>query len=93
MRVVEFLPALENREQTTNAEQHDRHHEGIDVARAAIAERVGCGGLALGALAADDEQHLVARVSNRVDAFGKHRSRARNGCGKKLSDSNSDVCA
>jgi hypothetical protein len=29
--------------------------------------------LDLGAPAADEQQHLVARVGDRVDAFGKHR--------------------
>ncbi len=61
VRVVDLVPALVEREQATDAEQHDRHDERVDVPLPAEAELVQLVGLALGALAADQQQHLVRR--------------------------------
>ena len=65
---VELLVALVEREQAADGEEHDRDEEGVDVALAAVAEGVLRRGGALGPLAADEQQRLVAGVGERVDA-------------------------
>jgi hypothetical protein len=48
-------------------------------------------GLAPGALPADQEQRLVAGVSDRVDRLGQHRRRLRQRPGRELGDRDARV--
>ena len=73
VRVLDLLPRLVQREEAADAEQHDRDDEGVNVAFAAVAEGVFRAGCPLGALAADQQQDLVAGVRERVDGLRQHR--------------------
>ena len=77
VRVPDLLDALEDGEGAAQAEQHQRHDEGPEVALAAVPEGVGLVGLPPGPVAAEQEQALVAGVGDRVDRLGQHRRRAR----------------
>ncbi|MDH6550867.1 hypothetical protein M2162_004964 [Streptomyces sp. SAI-041] len=76
VRVLDLLVALVDGEHAADREEHDGHQEGVDVALAAVAEGVLRGGLALGLLAAEEQQELVSGVGERVHALGEHRGRA-----------------
>ncbi len=77
--VADLLVALVDGEHAADGEEDDGDEEGVDVPLAAVAEGVLRGRLALGALAADEEQELVAGVGDRVDALRQHRGRATEG--------------
>jgi hypothetical protein len=70
---VQLVGALIEREHRTEAEQQQRHHEGVEVAVATVAERMLCGGFPLGALAAEQQQPLVGGVGYRVHCLGEDR--------------------
>ena len=76
VRVLDLLVALVDGEHAADREQDDGDEEGVDVALAAVAEGVLRGRLALGLLAAEQQQALVAGVGERVHALGEHRRRA-----------------
>ena len=73
VRMGELLDALVDREETTDGEQDDRHDERVDVALAAVPERMLGVGLASRHPSAQQQQELVARVGERVDGLGEHR--------------------
>lgn len=75
VRVLDLLVALVDREHAADREEDDRDEEGVDVLLAAVAEGVLRGRLALGLLAAEEQQALVPRVGERVHGFGEHRRR------------------
>lgn len=77
--VLDLLVALVDGEHAADGEEDDGDEEGVDVALAAVAEGVLGGGFALGLLAADEEEGLVAGVGEGVDAFGEHRGGAAEG--------------
>ncbi len=77
VRVGELVDALVDREQAADREQDDRDDERVDVALAAVAERVLLVGCAPRPATAEQQQQLVARVGDRVDRLGEHRGRAR----------------
>ena len=91
LRVRDLVVGLVEREQATDAEQHDRHDERVDVAVPAVAEGVFRGGLALRPLAAEQQQRLVARVGDRVDRLGQHRRGAGQDPGDELGDRDAQV--
>ena len=74
---VQLVDALVDREEAADREQDDRHDERVDVALAAVAERVLAVGRFLRLAAAEQQQQLVAGVGEGVDALGEHRGRAR----------------
>ena len=76
VRVDELLDALVQREHRAEREQHERDDERPEVALGAEAERVLRGGRLAAALAAEEQQALVAGVGDRVDRLGEHRRRA-----------------
>ena len=76
VRVLDLLVALVDGEHAADREEDDGDEEGVDVALAAVAEGVLRGRLALGLLAAEQQEALVAGVGERVDALGEHRGRA-----------------
>lgn len=71
--VLDLLVALVDGEHATDGEQHDGDEEGVDVALAPVSEGVLRGRLALGLLAAEQQETLVAGVRQRVDALRQHR--------------------
>ena len=73
--LVPLVVRLVQREQPADAEQHHGHDEAEDVALAAVAERVLGRHALLRPPAADQQQHLVARVGDGVDRLGEHRGR------------------
>jgi len=73
VRVGPLVPRLVQGEEATEAEQHDRHDEGVDVALAAVAEGMLGRRRALGSLAAEQQERLVAGVRQRVDRLREHR--------------------
>jgi hypothetical protein len=74
-RIFDLVDTLVHGEDTADAEQDDRHHEGIEVALPAESERVLRGRRALGPLPADQQEHLIAGIGERVHRFGQHRGR------------------
>lgn len=76
VRVLDLLVALVEGEHAADGEEHDGDEEGVDVALAAEAEGVLRGGFALGALAAQEQQALVAGVGEGVHGLGEHRRRS-----------------
>lgn len=73
VRVLDLLVALVDGEHAADREEDDGDQEGVDVALAAVPEGVLRGGLALGLLAADQQQELVSGVGEGVHALGEHR--------------------
>jgi hypothetical protein len=73
VRVGDLVVALVEGIEPAEGEQDHRDQEGVDVAGAGVAELVQRLGCLPGAFAADEQQHLVARVSDRVHALGQHR--------------------
>ena len=92
VRVLDFSPGLIQCEEAADAEEHDRDDEGVDVALAAVAEGVLGAGCPLGALAADQQQQLVAGVRERVDGLGQHGRGQRQQVGDELQDGDGQVC-
>ena len=82
--MLQLVDAFVQREQPTDAEQHDGNDECVDVPFPTEAERVLLGRLAPGPLTADKKQGLVARVGHRVNGLGQHRRGSGEGEGQKL---------
>src|SRR3954447_24043775 len=91
LRVLQLVHALVDGEQAADSEQHDRDQEAVYVPVAAEAERVLGGGRPLRPLAADEEQHLVAGVGDRVDRLGEHRRRPGHDPGDELGQRDAEV--
>ena len=73
MRVRPLVQRLVQGEQAADAEQHDRHDEGVNIALATVAERMlGCR-RALGSIAAEQQERLVAGVGQRMHRLREHR--------------------
>lgn len=75
VRVLDLLVALVDREHAADREEDDGDEERVDVALAPVAEGVLRSGFALRLLAAEQQESLVARVGERVDALREHRRR------------------
>lgn len=73
VRFLDLLVALVDGEHAADGEEDDGDEEGVDVALAAVAEGVLRGRLALGLLAAEEEQALVAGVGEGVHGLREHR--------------------
>ena len=71
--VGDLVDALVDGEQAADGEQHDRDHEGVEVPLPAVPERVLLGPRAPRPVAAEQQQHLVAAVGDRVHGLGEHR--------------------
>jgi hypothetical protein len=74
--LLDMPPALEDRHARADREDQDRDDERPEIQLAAIAERVRLVGGALGLFLPVEQQHLVAAVDHRVEAFGQHRRRS-----------------
>src|SRR6185437_1291490 len=73
VRVRPLVPRLVQGEEAADAEQHDRHDEGVNVALTSVAERMlGCR-RALGSFAAEQQGRLVAGVGQRMHRLREHR--------------------
>ena len=92
MRVLDLVPALVEREQRAHAEQHEGDDERVEVAVTPVAERVPLVRLAGTALLADEQQHLVARVGDRVHRFREQRRRRRDEEAGELRSGDGEVC-
>ncbi len=73
VRVADLLDALVQGEQPAHAEQDEGDDERPEVALAPVAEGMLAVGGALGPLAAEQQQCLVAGVGNRVHRLGEQR--------------------
>ena len=73
--VDELLDALVQSEHRAEGEEHERDDERPEVALGAEPERVLGGRFLLRALAAEEQQPLVAGVGDRVDRLRQHRRR------------------
>ena len=71
--VQDLVQAVVDREGGPDGEQHDRHHEPVEVALAPEPERMLLRAGPLGPAAPDDQQHLVAGVGDRVHGLGQQR--------------------
>ncbi len=91
MGVGELVVRLVEGEEPTEAEQHDRDDEGVDVPLAPVAEGVLGVGLAARTLATDEQQRLVARVCERVDRLREHRGGVRQQVRDELRDRDTEV--
>jgi len=79
LRVLDLVEALVQGEHPAEQEDDDRDEERVQVAVAAVAERVRRTGRAGGLAAADQQQDLVGRVGGGVHALGQHRAGAGEG--------------
>lgn len=93
VRLVDLLVALVEREDATDGEQDDGDEEAVDVALAAVSEGVLGGRRALGLLASEQQQALVAGVRDGVHTFGQHRGRTTEGERHELRCGNRQVGA
>ncbi len=75
--MLELVDALIQGEDAADAEQDDRHHEGVDVALPAVAERVLGVCFLLGNGPAAKQQDLIAGVRKRVHTLAQHGTRTR----------------
>ena len=87
----QLLDALEQGEHRAQGEQHDRDHERPEVPLAAVAERVGGGGIPARAAVAEQQQELVAGVGQGVHALGQHRRRPGEGEADELGHGDAQV--
>ena len=72
-RSADMDPTLVDRHARARREDEDRHHERPEIEFAAVAEGMASIGRAARPALAIEQQHLIAAVDERVNAFGRHR--------------------
>ena len=72
-RSADMDPTLVDRHARARREDEDRHHECPEIEFAAVAEGMAGIGRAARPALAIEQQHLIAAVDERVNAFGGHR--------------------
>ena len=71
--MANLLDSLVDRETGADGEQQHGDRERPEVALTAVSELMGIGGLFCRPFPAEQQQGLVSRVGDRVDALGEHR--------------------
>ena len=80
--MLDLVQALVEGEQASHEEQDDRHDKAVDEPTSSVAEIVMRVSALLRPLVSDQQEHLIARVSNRVDCLREERGRT----GERKSD-------